>query len=60
MRGRIDRKVRQAKEAEERGKGIPLSDIERACRHYNITKEEYLACPDCYPLPDRGTGLIRQ
>lgn len=42
---------------EDRGKGVPLNDIERACRHYGITPEEYWANPDAYPLPDRGTGL---
>jgi len=37
MRGRITSKnVGQAREGEERGKGIPLEDIERACRHYRI------------------------
>lgn len=41
----------------ERGRGIPYTDIQRACRHYNISPEQYLACPGCYPLPDRGAGL---
>jgi len=42
---------------EDRGRGQPLNDAERAARHYNITPEEYLDCPSCYPLPNRGTGL---
>ena len=42
---------------EDRGRGNPLSDTERACRHYNISEEEYLSDPDSYPLPKRGTGL---
>ena len=42
---------------EERGKGVPLTDVERACRHYEITPGEYWANPEAYPLPDRGTGL---
>jgi len=41
----------------DRGKGIPLDDIQRAMRHYNISREEYLAHPEAYPLPDRGAGL---
>jgi len=44
---------------EERGKGVPLTDAERACRHYGITPEEYWAHPESYPLPDRGAGLTR-
>jgi len=56
MRGRVfGRGFGQARE--DRGKGIPLDDIERAMRHYNISREEYLAHPAAYPLPDRGTGL---
>jgi len=47
----------QARQNEERGKGIPRENIERAMRHYGITPEQYLTCPDCYPLPDRGAGL---
>ena len=42
---------------EERGKGVPLQDSERAARHYDISVEEYLDNPDLYPLPERGTGL---
>lgn len=42
---------------EERGKGVPLFDIDRACRHYGITPKEYWAHPEAYPLPDRGAGL---
>lgn len=50
----------RAREDEERGKGQPLDDAERACRHYGITPEEYCAHPEQYPLPERGTGLQRQ
>ena len=59
MRGRINisRPVSQAREGEERGRGIPLDDIQRACQHYGITEEEYCTHPEAYPLPDRGTGL---
>ena len=49
------RTIGQARE--ERGRGIPLDNAQRAARHYGITPEQYLACPQCYPLPDRGTGL---
>ena len=45
------------KAREDRGRGNPLNDAERAARHYNIPEEEYLADPDAYPLPARGTGL---
>jgi len=41
----------------DRGRGQRLEDIERASRHYGITPEEYLANPEAYPLPERGTGL---
>jgi len=57
MRGRINKQVSQAREGEERGRGVPLEDIDRACRHYGITPEEYHANPEAYPLPERGTGL---
>ena len=49
--------ISQAREGEARGRGIPRDTTERACNHYGITPEEYLACPECYPLPPRGTGL---
>jgi len=55
MRGRIS----QAREDDERGRGQRLEDVDRACRHYGISPEEYNSCPECYPLPDRGTGLTR-
>jgi len=45
------------KAREDRGRGNPLNDAERAARHYNISIDEYLADPDSYPLPARGTGL---
>jgi hypothetical protein len=49
--------VSRAREDEERGKGQPLDDVQRACKHYGITPEEYAAHPELYPLPERGTGL---
>jgi len=49
--------MRVGKARESRGKGVPLADPERACRHYSITPEEYWANPEAYPLPERGTGL---
>jgi hypothetical protein len=57
MRGRINKPVYQAREGQERGRGVPLDDIERACRHYGITPEQYYENPGLYPLPERGTGL---
>jgi len=51
----ISQRARQARE--ERGKGVPLTDSERAARHYDISVEEYLDNPELYPLPERGTGL---
>jgi hypothetical protein len=57
MRGRIKKPTGQAREGEERGRGVQLTDTQRACRHYNITEAEYLAHPERYPLPERGTGL---
>ena len=41
----------------ERHRGIPRTDTERAMSHYGITEEEYLAHPDWYPLPPRGSGF---
>lgn len=56
MRGRgFGRGIRQARE--ERGKGIPLNDLQRAARHYGVTEDEVLRNPEKYPLPPRGTGL---
>lgn len=59
------RGIRQARE--DRGKGVPLSDIERVMRHYNIdraTAEYWLTIhPLDELLPERGyglTGIIRQ
>ena len=40
-------RISQARE--ERGKGVPLTDAERAARHY----EQY----GVFELPERGTGL---
>jgi len=57
MRGRI---TRRARDDDERGRGQPLQDVDRACRHYDIDPDEYYSCPECYPLPERGTGLSRR
>jgi hypothetical protein len=43
--------------AKERGYGVPRADIERAMSHYGISKSEYTAHQEDYPLPERGTGL---
>jgi len=43
----------------ERRYGRPRTDVERAMSHYGITEAEYLANPDRYPLPERGTGFTR-
>jgi len=51
------RGISQAREGQDRGRGEPLVDVDRACRHYDITPEQYQVCPSCYPLPERGTGL---
>lgn len=40
--------------------GAPRSNMERAMNHYGITKNQYMSCPECYPLPARGTGLLRR
>ena len=37
--------------------GVPRIDIERAISHYGITESEYLAHPERYPLPGRGTRV---
>jgi hypothetical protein len=47
----------RARQDEERGQGEPLDNVERACRHYGITPEQYYAHPEHYPLPERGSGL---
>jgi hypothetical protein len=36
-------------------RGTPKNDIERAINHYGITGAEYMAHPDWYPLPERGS-----
>lgn len=52
----------RAREGEERGRGIPLSDIERVMRHYNVdepTARYYLTVhPEEILLPERGYGLL--
>lgn len=47
----------QAREGEDRGRGLPYTDVQRACRHYGIDEIEYYRHPGRYPLPERGTGL---
>ena len=51
----------EARVGEERGRGIPLSDVERVMRHYNIdeaTARYYLSVhPIEILLPERGYGL---
>lgn len=54
------RGLRQAREGEERGRGVPYTDVDRATRHYGIDPETYYQCPECYPLPGRGAGLTRR
>lgn len=50
-----------AREGEERGRGIPLSDIQRVMRHYNIDQATAEYCLSIHPvevlLPERGYGL---
>ena len=52
----------QAREGEERGRGVPLSDLERLMRHYNISEHtaRYWLTFHTFEelLPERGTGLI--
>ena len=51
--------VNQARE--ERGEGVPLDDVQRLMRHYNVTYEEACALLAVYSvdelLPERGYGL---
>jgi len=49
--------IGQAREGQERGRGIPLDDLQRAVRHYGVPEDEILRHPELYPLPPRGTGL---
>lgn len=42
-----------------RNGGVPRTDMERAMNHYSISPEQYMTCPQCYPLPPRGTGIYR-
>lgn len=52
-----------AREDEERGRGVPLTDIERVMRHYNIdepTARSYLSILTIEELlPERGYGLTQ-
>ena len=54
-------KMGQAREGEERGKGIPLDNAQRIARHYGITIEEACDLLRTYSveelLPERGYGL---
>jgi len=51
----------QAREGEDRGKGIPLDNAQRIARHYGITIEEACDLLRTYSveelLPERGYGL---
>ena len=54
-------KMGQAREGEERGRGIPLDNAQRIARHYGITSEEACDLLRAYSveelLPERGYGL---
>ena len=51
----------RAREGQDRGRGIPLTDVERLMRHYSISEDEAIRILSQYPvnqvLPPRGTGL---
>lgn len=53
--------MQRAREDEDRGRGIPLADIERVMRHYGVdeaTAQYYLSIhPVEVLLPERGYGL---
>ncbi|GAI94966.1 unnamed protein product [marine sediment metagenome] len=53
--------MEQAREGEERGRGIPLDDAQRIARHYGVTIEEACDLLRTYSveelLPERGYGL---
>lgn len=61
MRGRISKQVSQAREGEERGRGVPRTDIERVMNHYGVDYDTALYWLSIHPLdvllPERGTGL---
>jgi hypothetical protein len=48
---------------EDRETGIavsaPRTDVERAMSHYGITATEYYTHPERYPLPERGSAVVR-
>lgn len=54
-------KMGQAREGEERGRGVPLDDAQRVARHYGTTIEEACYLLSIYSveelLPERGYGL---
>ena len=54
-------KMGQAREGEERGRGVPLNDAQRVARHYGTTIEEACYLLSIYSveelLPERGYGL---
>lgn len=51
----------RARENEERGRGVPLSDAERVARHYGISLEEACEWLTYHTvdelIPERGAGL---
>lgn len=53
----------QAREGEERGRGIPLTDVERVMRHYGVDEKtacEWLGVHTVEELlPERGYGLTK-
>ncbi|MBW2559606.1 MAG: hypothetical protein JRE40_02000 [Deltaproteobacteria bacterium] len=55
------RRIGQAREGEERGRGVPLTDVERVMRHYNVDYETACYWLSIHTvdelLPERGTGL---
>lgn len=53
----------RAREGQERGRGIPRTDIERVMNHYGVDEKtacEWLAVHSVEELlPERGSGLAR-
>ncbi len=41
-----------------RRSGNPKNDIERAMDHYGVSAADYLAHPEWYPLPERGSAAV--
>ncbi len=53
--------IHQAREGEERGRGVPLTDVERVMRHWGVDYETACYWLSIHSvdklLPERGTGL---